>query len=127
MTKLEGTCRAVFEKGEWVAIATNGTDGPHLAGTWGEYIRGLGIQENEIRIPVAGYRKTEQNLAKDNRIELLCGTRLVDGAHGPGKGCRIRGTGQVLTSGELVDTVKSKFSWARGVLVIKIEEALSQL
>lgn len=127
MAKIQEKCKAVLDKGEWVAVATAGADGPHLAGTWGDYIRALGIQENEIRIPVAGYRKTEQNLAKDNRIELLCGTRQVEGAHGPGKGCRLRGTGQILTSGELFDAARKTFPWARGVLVVKIEEVYSQL
>lgn len=124
---IEGKCREVLEKGEWVAIATAGVDGPHLAATWGDYIRTLGIKDNEILIPVAGYRQTEQNLAKDDRIELLCGTRLVQGAHGPGKGCRIRGTGQIQTSGELAEAAKKIFPWARGVLVVRVEEALAQL
>jgi len=29
MTKIEGTCREVLDKTEWVAIATCGKDGPH--------------------------------------------------------------------------------------------------
>jgi predicted pyridoxine 5'-phosphate oxidase superfamily flavin-nucleotide-binding protein len=127
MDKIENKCREVLEKGEWVAIATMGTDGPHLAGTWGDYIRALGISETELRIPVAGYRKTEQNLAQNNAIELLCGTRLVEGAHGPGKGCRIRGRGRITTSGDQAEAAKKQFTWARGVLIVTVEEALPQL
>ena len=100
MDKIEGKCREVFDKAEWVAIATAGKDGPHLVATWGDYIRVLGTKDDKILVPVAGYQITEKNLTNDNRIEILCATRQVHGAHGPGKGCRIRGTWQIQTSGE---------------------------
>ncbi len=128
MSKIESICREVIDKAEWVAIATSGADGAHLAGTWGEYIRSLGIEKDGIiLIPVGGYRTTERNLVSDNRIELLCATKQVQGAHGPGKGCRIRGTGQIQTSGDRFTAAKKKFPWARGVLVVKIEEVSAQL
>ncbi len=128
MSRIESVCREVIEKAEWVAIATSGADGAHLAGTWGEYIRSLGVEDDGIiLIPVGGYRTTERNLVSDNRIELLCATKQVRGAHGPGKGCRIRGTGQIQTSGDRFTSAKKKFPWARGVLVVKVEEASAQL
>ena len=128
MSKIEGVCREVIDKAEWIAIATSGAAGAHLAGTWGEYIRSLCVEKEEIiLIPVGGYRTTEQNLVSDNRIELLCATKQVQGAHGPGKGCRIRGTGQIQTSGDRFASAKKKFPWARGVLVVKVEEVSAQL
>ncbi|MEW5818049.1 MAG: pyridoxamine 5'-phosphate oxidase family protein [Spirochaetota bacterium] len=128
MAKIEGKCREVLDKTEWVAVATTGVDGPHLAGTWGGYIRALGIKDDEIiLIPTGGYLMTEQNIKKDNRIEILCATQQVQGDNGPGKGCRIRGTGQVQTSGKLAEVARKKFPWARGVLVIKAEEVIEQL
>ncbi len=127
MTKIEKICREVLEKSEWVAIATAGPAGPHLAATWGEYVKALGIGDERILVPVGGMQKTEQNLAKNNRIEVLCGTRQVQGAHGPGKGCRIRGTGEVQTEGELFTAARKKFPWARGVLVINAVEVSEQL
>ena len=55
MSKVEGICREVIDKAEWVAIATSGADGAHLAGTWGEYIRSLGVENDGIiLISVAG-------------------------------------------------------------------------
>jgi len=127
LSKIEGKCREVIEKAEWVAIATAGKDGPHLVATWGDYIRVLGTKDDKILVPVAGYQITDQNLTRDNRIEILCATRQVPGAHGPGKGCRIRGTGQIQTSGDFAEVAKRKFPWARGVLIIKIEEVAEQL
>jgi hypothetical protein len=128
MLKIDSVCRQVIEKTEWVAIATSGPEGPHLAATWGEYVRTLGIENDEILfVPVGGYRTTERNLLSDNRIELLCASKQVQGAHGPGKGCRIRGAGRIETSGDRLAAAKKKFPWARGVLVVKVEEASPQL
>ncbi len=127
--KIEGKCREVLDKAEWVAIATAGNEGPHLAGTWGEYVRTLGIgNDGMLLIPVGGYRTTEKNLLADGgKIELLLATRNVQGANGPGKGCRIRGTAQIQTSGDLFEKTKRAFSWARGVLVVQAEAVNSQL
>ncbi len=128
MARIEGKCREVLDKAEWVAIATTGPDGPHLAGTWGIYIRALGIQGDDILlVPAGGFHKTEQNLEKDSRVELLCGARQVLGLHGPGKGCKIRGTAQLQTIGEFAEMTRKKFPWARGVLVIRADETLEQL
>ena len=80
MSKFEGICREVIDKAEWVAIATSGAAGAHLAGTWGEYIRTLGVEDDGVLlIPVGGYRTTEQNLVSDNRVELLCAAERPDG------------------------------------------------
>jgi hypothetical protein len=128
MAKIEKKCRDVLDKTEWIAIATAGADGPHLAGTWGEYVKALGtFNDDTLFVPVGGYQKTEANLKMNGTIELLCGTRQVQGTLGPGKGCRIRGTGEIQKSGEKFQEVKKKFPWARGVLVVKIEEASEQL
>ncbi len=128
MAKIENVCREVINKSEWVAIATAGVAGAHLAGTWGEFVRTLGVENDEvILVPVGGYRITEKNLSMDNRIELLCATRQVQGNNGPGKGCRIRGTGRIETSGDRFAAAKKKFPWARGVLVVKAEEVSAQL
>ena len=128
MARIEKTCREVIDQAEWIAIATAGVDGPHLAATWGEYVRALGIVNDEVLlVPVGGYLQTERNLAADNRIELLCGTRLVQGTGGPGKGCRIRGRGHIQTSGEQFEATRCKFPWARGVLVVTVEEVSEQL
>ncbi len=127
MARIEGICREVIEKTEWIAIATAGPDGPHVVATWGDYVRALGIKDDTILIPVGHMRKTEANLKRDSRVELLCGTRQVQGAHGPGKGCSIVGKAQVLASGAAFDAVKARFPWARAALVVKAETVATQL
>ncbi|MDE3110325.1 MAG: pyridoxamine 5'-phosphate oxidase family protein [Acidobacteriota bacterium] len=127
MAKIDGVCREVMDKTEWVAIATTGPDGPHVVATWGDYVRTLGVGGETLVIPVGGMGKTEANLRRDDRVELLCGTRAVQGAHGPGKGCCIVGKAALHTEGPQFDAVKAKFSWARGALVVRMEEVKPQL
>lgn len=127
MTKIEGMCRRVLEETEWVAIATLGDGNVHLVGTWGDYISSIGIKENEISVPAGWYFETEKNLERSDRIEILCASRNVQGKHGPGKGCRIKGRGRLLTHGKQADAVREKFPWARGVLLIQAEEVTELL
>ncbi len=128
MIKIEGKCKEVLEKTEWVAIATSGSDGPHIVATWGDYVRALGIKDGTIlTIPAGKYDKTEQNLKKNKRVELLMASKEVQGGHGPGQGCSFIGEGEIQTSGEFAEAAKKKFPWARGALVIRIEEIKTQL
>ena len=127
MAKLEGICRDVCEATEFVTIVTTGDDGPHVVGNWGEYMRTLGIKEDMIVLPAGRYRKTEQNLRKNNRIQLMVASRKVQGTRTPGQGCLIVGTAEILDSGDVVDAVKAKFPWARGALVIRVEDVQTQL
>lgn len=127
MAKIEGACREVCEATEFVTIVTNGDDGPHVVGNWGDYMRALGVQDDRIVLPAGRYHKTEQNLRRNNRIQLLVASRKVQGSRTPGQGCLILGTAEVLGSGEAVDAVKAKFPWARGALVIHVEDVKLQL
>lgn len=127
MAKIEGTCRDVCEATEFVTIVTTGDDGPHVVGNWGDYMRKLGIQDDTIILPAGRYHQTERNLRKNNRIQLLVATRKVQGTRSPGQGYLIVGTGEILDSGGAVDAVKAKFPWARGAMVIHVEEVTAQL
>jgi hypothetical protein len=127
MTKLEGVCREVCEATEFVTIVTTGGDGPHVVGNWGDYMRILGIKDDKIVFPAGRYQQTEQNLRVNNRIQLLVASKQVNGSRSPGQGCLITGTAEILTSGDLVETVKAKFPWARGALVIHVEDVKAQL
>jgi hypothetical protein len=127
MATIDAVCKSVIEKTEWIAIATAGPDGPHVVGTWGDYVRALGIQDDRLLIPVGHMYRTEANLKRDNRVELLCGTRQVQGTHGPGKGCALVGKADFEVAGPHFDHVKAKFQWARAALVINVKEAKPQL
>ncbi len=127
MAKIEGTCRELCETTEFVAIVTTADDGPHVVGNWGEYMRILGIREDRIVFPAGRYHKTEQNLRKNSRIQLMVASKKVQGTRAPGQGCVLSGRGEVVTSGEVVDEVKTKFPWARGALVIHVEDVEMQL
>jgi len=127
MAKIEGSCRELCEATEFVTIVTSGDDGPHVVGNWGEYMRTVGIKEDMIVFPAGRYHKTEQNLRRNGRIQLMIASKKVQGTRNPGQGCVIAGTGEILGSGDIVDAVKAKFPWARGALVIHVEEVKLQL
>ncbi len=127
MSKIDNTCKEVIEKSEWLAIATAGPDGPHLAACWSQSVRTLGYQDNVIRIPAWSYHRTEENLKRNPRVELLFASRQVRRPTGQGQGCRILGHGELQTSGPNAEAVKSKFPGTRGALVVVIESAETQL
>src|SRR5450830_1484739 len=122
MVKIEGTYKDVLDKTEWVAIVTQGEDGPHIVATWGDYVRLLLTENDEIIIPVGTYNKTEENLKKNKNIQLLIASKQAKGSNSPGQGCRLRGEGEIQKEGEIVQKVKEKFSWARGALIIRVKE-----
>ena len=124
MTKIEGACRDLCEATEFV---TMGDDGPHVVGNWGDYMRVLGIKGDTIVFPAGRYRQTEKNLLNNNGIQLLIASKKVQGTRSPGQGCLIVGRGEILSSGEIVDAVKAKFPWARGALIIHVEDVKMQL
>jgi hypothetical protein len=127
MTMLDGTCREVLELTEFVTIVTDAIDGPHVVATWGDYVRELGLEGDRLLIPVGFLRQTEENLARDSRIQLLVASRQAQGTRGPGQGCLIEGKGTVIISGEEADRVKATFPWARGALVVNVEKVTAQL
>lgn len=120
MSQIKGAYREVIVKSEWVAIATTGPAGPHLAGCWTRYALALGIEDDEIVFPAGGYHKTSENLRHDPRIELLFAAGDVARAKGQGQGCTVFGTGELQTSGPKADKAKTHFPWARGALVVKV-------
>lgn len=127
MNKIEGNCREVCEATEFTTIVTIGDDGPHLVGNWGDYMRKLGIKDDTIVLPAGRYHQTEKNLRKNDRIQLMVASKAVQGTRSAGQGYVILGRGEIVISGEVVEAVKAKFPWARGALVIHVEDVRSQL
>jgi hypothetical protein len=127
MNRIEGNCCEVFEATEFIAIVTQGDDGPHVVGNWGDYLRTVGIREDKVVLPAGRYQQTERNLAKDNRIQVMVASKSVAGTRTPGQGYVVAGTGRIESSGQLFDAVKAKFPWARGALVIDVQEVKAHL
>jgi predicted pyridoxine 5'-phosphate oxidase superfamily flavin-nucleotide-binding protein len=127
MAIIEGNCREVCEASEFVTIVTSGDDGPHVVGNWGDYMRALGIGADTIVLPAGRYRQTEQNLRQRSRVQLLVASKKVQGTRSPGQGYLIVGTAEVVSTGEIAERVKAQFPWARGALVIHVEQATAQL
>ncbi|RZD16060.1 MAG: pyridoxamine 5'-phosphate oxidase family protein [Candidatus Acididesulfobacter guangdongensis] len=128
MAKINNIVKEVLDKTEMLVIGTCGADGVHLSATWGEYVKNIGLIDDEIiLIPSGGLSKTEENLKLKNNIEVLIGSKQVQSAHGAGQGISIFGKGEFVYSGEIFDRVKSKYSWIRAVLMIKIESFSTQL
>jgi hypothetical protein len=127
MPKMEGICLDVCDATEFVTIVTSGDDGPHVVGNWGDYMRVLGIKEDVIVFPAGRYHQTEKNLRKNDRIQLLVASKKVQGTRSLGQGCLIIGTGEIVSSGGIVDAVKAKFPWARGAMIVHVEDVKTQL
>ena len=126
MARIEGVCRDVCDATEYVLIVTQGPDGPHLAGHWGDYMR-IVDDGAVVVFPVGRFQRTEQNLGVNDRIQLLAASRKVQGTRSPGQGCVIDGSGEVVTAGAYVDLVREKFPWARGALVVRVRAVTTQL
>ncbi len=78
-------------------------------------------------LPAGYYKRTEENLKRDSRIQLMAASRGVRGSRGPGQGGVIFGKGSVQAEGELAARAKAVFPWARGALVIDVERCEMQL
>lgn len=127
MSKLDGVIGDLLQATEFVTIVTNGENGPHLVGNWGDYLRALESEGDTIILPAGRYRQTEENLRKNARVEVMAASRKVQGTRGPGQGCVLSGRGEIVTSGPLAEKAKAKFPWARGAFLIHIEEVRTQL
>ena len=119
--------KRVLEQTEVVTIGTCGPHGVHLVATWGEFIRNLGVHDGDVLlIPAGGYRRTEENLSRNPRLEALIGSKVpasLCGGKAVGTGFRLSGSGEVQTSGKWFEMVKAKYAWARGALVIRVDKA----
>lgn len=108
-----------------VAIATQGENGPHLSNTWNSYIQ---VTENgTLLYPAGGMKVTEENIRKNDLIQMTVGSRDVEGFHGLGTGFRIEGTAAFLTKGPAYEQIKDKFPWARAAVEITVSSIVQTL
>lgn len=114
----------VLKKSEIITIATAGETGPHLVATWGDYVAKLLPDDGvTILIPAGGYKQTEKNLARNDRVVLMAGSKEAPGKNGMGTGYRLTGRGKMVTDGKWKDLVAAQFAWARAAFVIEVESA----
>ena len=121
MSKLSEKFFEVLKHEGVVSIMSWGVE-PHLANTWNSY---LVITENErILIPVHGFRKTQDNVAVNNRVKISLGSKDVLGFNDyQGTGFIINGTANFIESGDEFEKKKEKFSWINRILEITIDDA----
>ena len=111
----------IMSKDGVVAIATLGSDGPHMVNTWNSYLR---LSPDERLLIPAGYmHKTEANIAHNPDVLITVGSSKVQGLHGVGAGFLIKGKAKFVTSGPDFDVMKATFNWLRATLVVTIESA----
>ncbi|MBW7851079.1 MAG: pyridoxamine 5'-phosphate oxidase family protein [Rhodospirillales bacterium] len=127
MDVIDAVARQLLEATEFIALVTQGADGPHLVGNWGDYARRLGFDDGRLLLPAGRYRQTEENLRRDDRIQVMVASRSVQGTRSPGQGAVLAGRGAILTEGPEAERVRAAFPWARGALVITVEAVRTQL
>ena len=111
----------IMKKDGVVAIATLGTDGPHIVNTWKSYLKIS--QDGRLFIPAGYMHKTEANIMNNPSVLITLGSSKVEGLHGLGAGFLIKGTAQFVTSGPDFDFMKEKFAWLRATMAVSIETA----
>ena len=104
-----------------IAIVTQGDSEPHVVNSWNSYIHIT--KEDKLLLPVAGMKKTEENIEKNPKVLLTIGNRQVQGKMYAGTGFLINGTANFLLNGPDFDMMKGKFEWLRAVLEITINSA----
>lgn len=98
-------------------FATTGTEEPHLAATWNSYITVL--ETDELLIPVGGLYETEENIKRNNNVQMIIASKEVTGTYGPGAGYVLKGPAKFESFGSRFDQVKASFSWARAVMIFQ--------
>lgn len=126
MARIEGVCREVCDATEYVTIVTDGPEGPHLAGHWGNYMR-IDEAGETVVFPVGRFQRTEQNLRANPRIQIMAASHKVQGTRSPGQGCVIDGTGEIVREGAPLEQIRERFPWARGALVVQVKAVSMQL
>ncbi len=104
------------------AIATLGSDGPHMVNTWNSYIKVS--SDGRLFIPAGYMHKTEANIAHNPNVLITMGSRKVKGLHGAGAGFLIKGKATFVTTGPDYDLLKATYSWLRANLVVTIDSAV---
>lgn len=117
---MDKTIVEILEHEGPASFTTAGTDGPHMAATWNSYIQVLG--DADVVIPVGGLEKTEENIRAGSKMQMIVASRDISGTQGPGAGFLLKGAVEFKTSGRDFERTRSRFPWARAIMLFHIEE-----
>ena len=84
MPEIDDVCRQLWEATEFVAIVTQGPEGPHVVGNWGDYVRKLGLRDGVIVMPAGKYRRASSIPASPGPTTCRPGRRHRNGCPAPG-------------------------------------------
>ncbi len=101
-------------------ILTWSTGEPHLAATWNSYIHKT--SNDKLLIPVMGMQITQDNVAANNQVKMIIGSKEIMGKYGPGAGFLLDATARFLHTGEELTMMQKQFPWANCVLEITVTE-----
>ncbi len=120
---LDGKLLEVLEKEGVVTIVTWGASPePNAVCTWNSYVKTT--EDDRLLIPVAGMKTAQENLALQEKLIIMLGSREVEGFNGyQGTGFEIKGTGIVKDSGAEFDMMKNEFSFMKRLLEVKVLSA----
>lgn len=93
---------------------------PHLAATWNSYLHRT--EDGRFLIPVLGMKTTQDNIAANNRVKMVIGSKEVMGKFGPGAGFLLEGTARVLREGKELDGMRERFEWANCVIEVTVTQ-----
>lgn len=93
---------------------------PHLAATWNSYLHKT--EDAKLLIPVMGMKTTQDNIAANNHVKMVIGSKEVMGKYGPGAGFLLEGTARVIRDGKELAMMRERFDWANCVIEITVTQ-----
>lgn len=101
-------------------IVTWNTGEPHLAATWNSYIHK--IDDNKLLIPVLGMKTTQDNIAANDRVKMVIGSKEVMGKYGPGAGFLLEGKARIIKEGKELTLMRERFDWATCLIEVTVTQ-----
>ena len=88
----------------------------HVSATWNSYLNAT--EDGRLLIPAAWMNKTEANIAVNDRVKMVFGSKQVMGRNSMGAGFMLEGTARFIDKGPEFESMKQKFPWLTRVLEI---------
>lgn len=101
-----------------VSITTWSDNNVHVSNTWNSYLQIC--DEDKILIPAAWLHKTEKNINTNNKVIITLGSPDIQGKVAMGTGFVVEGTARFISSGDIFDKMKEKFSFLTRVMEITV-------